>query len=143
MASVLALVPACDNCVSVDSSPYYRALLVLAVVGAILGGLILVRTRGALGKPRLYGAVAAVCLGIGLPVAVALTHVPISVNGAACGGALHASRERGFPTDAALDPGQTACKQEGQSVVDFAMATGVAALVGGGVMTIAAGRARA
>lgn len=141
MASVLTVVPACDHCVSVDSSRYYLAVYALAAAGVLLGVGILVLYRRAPMWPRVLGLAAAACLGSGLPVAAALTHFPISVHGAICGGALHAARTRGFPTDAALDPTQSACKDEGQTVLDDAMVIGTAAVLGGAVLTVAASRA--
>ena len=133
------IVPACDNCVPGDSSPYYLPLFILAAAGLLLSLGILLLTRGVPRRPRLYGIAAAVCLGIGLPVAAALTHLPISARGATCGGALTSSLERGVPTDSALDPTQSACKKRGQTVIDHAVTIGGGALLVGAVLTIASG----
>lgn len=141
MASVLTVIPTCDNCISVDSSSYYLAVNALAAAGVLLGIGILVLSRRAPTKPRVWAGAAAVCLGIGLPVTAAVAHFPISAHGAVCGGALHAARTRGFPTDAALDPTQRACKDQGQTVLDAAILIGTAAVVGGAGMSVAAGRA--
>lgn len=141
MGSVLTVVPACDNCVSVDSSPYYLAVYAVAVAGVLLGAAVLIGTRQSAVAPRASGAAAAVCLGIGLPVAAALAHLPVSVQGGICGGALHAAQMRGLPTDAALDPGQAACKTEGQTVLDYAIVIGTVALLGGATLALAARRA--
>ncbi len=135
----LIIAPACDNCVPGDSSPYHLPLLILAAASLLLGAGILLLTRGTPRKPRLYGIAAAACLGIGLPVAAALTHLPVSAEGAICGGALSSSLERGVPTDSALDPTQSACKERGQTVVDYAVMTGAGALLVGALMTIASG----
>ena len=139
MVPGLIIVPACDNCVPGDSSPYYLPLFILAAAGLLLSVGILLLTRGAPRRPRLYGIAAAVCLGIGLPFATALTHFPISAQGATCGGALTSSMERGVPTDAALDPTQSACKERGQTVIDYAVGIGAGALLIGAVLTIASG----
>ncbi|MGZ4575974.1 MAG: hypothetical protein ACXVXY_13455 [Mycobacteriaceae bacterium] len=143
MASVLTglVVPSCDHCISVDSSPYYLAVYALAAAGVLLGVGILVFAQGAPVKPRVWGVTAAVCFGLGLPIAAALTHFPISVHGAICGGALDAARARAFPTDAALDPTQRACKDQGQTLLDYAIVVGTAAVLGGAIMTVAASRA--
>lgn len=140
MTSVLTVVPTCDNCVSVDSSRYYLAVYALAAAGVLLAVGILVLASWAPKKPRVWGVTAAVCFGIGLPVAAVLAHFPISVHGAFCGGALDAARTRGFPSDAALDPTQRACKVEGQTVLAYAVAMGTLVVVAGAVLTVAAGR---
>lgn len=140
MGSVLTVVPACDNCVSVDSSPYYLAVYAVAVAGVLLGAAVLLRIRRAPMRSRAMGAVAALCFGIGLPVAAASAHFPVSVHGVVCGGALQAARSRGFPADAALDPTQSACKDEGETVLGYAIITGMAAAVAGAVLTVAASR---
>jgi hypothetical protein len=135
----LVIVPACDNCVPGDSSAYYAPLFVLAAAGVLLGVGILLLTRGAPRRSRRYGIVAAVCLGIGLPFAAALTHLPVSAQGATCGGALSSSLERGMPTDSALDATQSACKERGQTVIQYAVTIGAGALLVGAVLTIASG----
>jgi len=135
----LILVPSCDNCIPGDGTPYSLPLFILAAASLILGVGIFLLTRSAPRKPRLYGIAAALCLGIGPPFAVALTHLPTSAQGATCGGALSASLERGFPTDSALDSTQSACKERGQTVIDYAVATGAAALLVGALMTIVSG----
>ena len=133
----LVLVPSCDNCVPGGSSPYYLPLFILAAAGLILGVGVLLLTRGAPKKARVYGIVAAFCLGIGLPAAIALSHYSVTAEGAICGGALSASLERGVPTDSALDSTQSACKERGQTVIHYAVTSGAAALLLGAMMTMA------
>lgn len=104
----------CDNCTPGQAGQWKAVLvgILLASAFALAGVLIWAVRRG---WTRVSGAVTVALL---LAIAGAgSAGFPVTGEGAICGTAVAASRERGWPTDASLDRFQLACKREGQSFV--------------------------
>lgn len=122
---------ACSNCVNEGVRGWEYGVAWLVGLAALLAAVafVAVAVRVA-GVRRFAAAVAALGLGIA-PLATLFllsseARPPDWPPNWYCGGALDASRLRGWPTDDARDPGQVSCQVAGQRQVDRAKA--VAAL---------------
>ncbi|HBX76667.1 MAG TPA: hypothetical protein DEG43_03385 [Acidimicrobiaceae bacterium] len=117
---------ACDNCIPGNYGRWGAVLIAFFVVGLALETVVLARsiTRGwSLGRFVLVVALALAAVGS------ASARFSMTVDGTHCGSALATSRERGWPTDAALDRIQTACRDSGIARVHIAQRLAVVSIL--------------
>lgn len=128
---------ACDNCIPGDASVLYLPLSLGVAVALVLalGCVWLATTRD--GVRSIAATVAAIALVIGPVGGVVALASDVGTGNSVCGSALSASLLRGVPNDAALDEGQTECKERGEKTVRGASVWAVTAAVCAGVLVAA------